>query len=69
MRTLIVGQSVQGGVCLAGGPLHPASSQDVDVDVVDRLASIGSIVDDDPVTFSKTCLLSTLFGNYHQVAQ
>lgn len=54
---------------LAGGPLHYASTQDVDVDVVDRLASIRSIIDDDPVAFSQASLLSNLLRNYHQVAQ
>lgn len=58
-----------GSCVLAGGPLHLASSQDVDVDVVDRLAAVWPVVDDDPIAFSKTCVLSTLFGNYHHVAQ
>lgn len=54
---------------LAGGPVHRASSQDVDVDVVDRLASIRSIIHDNPVAFSQARVLSTLLCNYHQVAQ
>lgn len=54
---------------LAGGPLHPAATQDVDVDVVDWLASVCPVVDDNPVAFGQARCLSTLLSNYQQVAQ
>lgn len=41
----------------------------MDVDVVDGLASIWTIIDDDPVAFRQAGLLGTLPRNYHQVAQ
>lgn len=70
MWTLMAGRSVPvGGGGLARGPLHPASTQDVDVDVVDRLASIWPIVNDDPVAFFQARIFSTFFCDDHQVAQ
>lgn len=54
---------------LTGGPAHTASTKDMDVDVVDGLASIWSIVDDESVSFSQACILSALFCNEHHVAQ
>lgn len=60
---------LQIGDRLAGGPLHLASTQDVDVQVVDRLASIWSIIDDDPVASVQAFFLSTCFCNHDQVAQ
>lgn len=54
---------------LAGGPPHCASTQDMEMDVVDRLTSVLSIVDDNPVAFGQARLLSTLLCDYHQVAQ
>lgn len=67
---MMVGRTVgDGRRKLAGGPPHYASTQDVDVNVVDRLASIRSVIDDDPVAFSQASLLSTLLCNNHQVTQ
>lgn len=54
---------------LTGGPTHAASTEDVDMDVVDRLTSVRSVIDDNPVAFRQARLLSTLLRNYHQVAQ
>lgn len=54
---------------LTGGPLHYASPQDVDVDVVDGLASVRPVVDYDPVAARQSRILSALLCNYHHVAQ
>lgn len=53
----------------ARGPLHAAAAQDVNVDVVDRLAAVGTVVDDDPVAFGQARLCSAFFGHDQQVAQ
>lgn len=54
---------------LARGPGHLSTPQDVNMDVVDRLPSIWSIIDNNSVAIGQTCLLSTLLGNNHQVTQ
>lgn len=54
---------------LARGPLHPTTTQDMDVDVVHRLAAISPVVDDNPVAVGQLRLLSTLLGNDQQVTQ
>lgn len=54
---------------LARGPTQGAAAQDVDVQVVNRLASIRSIVDHNPVAFSQTRVFGYFPGCYHQVAQ
>lgn len=54
---------------LAGWPSHGAPSQDVDVEMVDRLASILSIVHHDPVAFSQTLVFGDFLCYQHQVAQ
>lgn len=54
---------------LARGPSQAAAAQDVDVQVVDGLASIRSIVDHNPVAISQTCSFGYFLGRHHQVAQ
>lgn len=54
---------------LAGWPRHGAPSQDVDVEMVDRLASIRSIVHHDPVAIIQTLVLGDFPCYQHQVAQ
>lgn len=54
---------------LAGWPSHGAPSQDVDVEMVDRLASIRSIVHHDPVAISQTLVFGDFLRYQHQVAQ
>lgn len=54
---------------LARGPCQAAAAQDVDVQMVDRLASIRSIVDHNPVAISQTCIFGYFPGRHHQVAQ
>lgn len=54
---------------LAGGPSQAATSQDVDVQVVDRLASIWSIVDYNPVAIGQTRVFGNFLCRHHQVAQ
>ena len=46
-----------------------ASTQNVDMIVVDRLPSILSIIDNDPVAFGQAFFFSTLLCNQHQMAQ
>lgn len=48
---------------LAGRPTHLASTQDVDVDVVDRLASVLSIVYDNSVAFGQTRVFGAFLCN------
>lgn len=48
---------------LAGRPTHLASTQDVDVDMVDRLASVLSVIDDNPVAFRQTRVFGALLCN------
>lgn len=59
------------GLCgqLAGGPAQLASAHHVDVDVVDGLATVGPVVQDQPVALGQADLLGTLLGHYHHVAQ
>lgn len=54
---------------LARGPSHAAAPQYVDVQVVDRLTSIWSIVDNNPVAFCQTRIFGHFPGRHHQVAQ
>lgn len=54
---------------LAWGPAHLASAQHMDVDVVDRLASVGPLVHHQTVAFGKAHLVGTLLGHDHQVTQ
>lgn len=58
-----------GGTGSARWPPQWAPPQDVDVEVVDGLASIWSVIDDNPVALRQTRLLSTFPCNYQQVAQ
>lgn len=54
---------------LARGPSQAAAAQDVDVQVVDGLASIWSIVDNNPVAIGQTRIFGYFPGRHHQVAQ
>ena len=54
---------------LAGGPAQLASSQDMDVDVIDRLAAVRAVIDYHPVAFGQPHLLSTLLCHDHHVTQ
>lgn len=54
---------------LARWPPQRAPTQDMDVDVVDGLASIWSVIDDNPVALRQAGLFSTFPCNYQQVAQ
>lgn len=58
-----------GSWALARGPPHTAPTENVDVDVVHRLASVRPIIDDDPVAFGQAGILSTLLCNNQHVAQ
>lgn len=58
-----------GSGALARRPPHTAPTENVDVDVVHRLASVRPIVDDNPVAFGKAGILSTLLCNNQHVAQ
>lgn len=54
---------------LAGGPLQAATTQDVDVQVVDGLASVRPVIDHNPVAIGQTCVFGELPCRHHQVAQ
>merc|ERR1719447_56281 len=54
---------------LARGPVQLPASKDVDVQVVDRLAPIHSIVDDHSIALFKTLFLGNFPGSEHEVTQ
>lgn len=53
----------------AWGPTHLTPTQNVEMDVVDRLASVLSVIDHDPEAVAQAGILGTFLCNQHQVAQ
>ncbi len=54
---------------LAGGPVHGAATEEVDVEVFDGLAAVGAGVDDEAVAFGEVLLAGDLGGDEDQVAE
>lgn len=54
---------------LSWGPTHLAPTQNMQMDVEDRLASVWSIIDDNPIAVFQASIFSQLLCNQHQVAQ
>lgn len=54
---------------LSRGPTHLAPTQDMQMDVVDRLAAVWSIIDDNPIAVFQASIFSQLLCNQRQVAQ